>query len=142
MERQIATTAEQSARLLQCGVPAESADMSWFRAWGNVGDFNLNVKPYSMMVRINEESCRGRNEITPAFSLSALLGLFPKEMGIAVGAYPGSDKYTCFTLIDPDVEPIVADTAIEACVIMVEQLYANGYALNGIEKGGSEHGEY
>lgn len=61
-----------------------------------------------------------------------MLELLPKEMGIAVGAYPGSDKYTCFTLIDPDVEPVVADTAIEAVVQMIEQLTANGYKLNEI----------
>lgn len=29
MERQIATTREQSDRLLKCGVPAESADMCY-----------------------------------------------------------------------------------------------------------------
>lgn len=72
------------------------------------------------------------NEIAPAWSLSSLLGLLPKEMGIAVGVYPGSDKYTCFTLIDPDIEPIVTDTAIEATVQMIEQLTANGYKLNEI----------
>ena len=31
MERQIATTSEQSARLLRCGVSADTADMVWTR---------------------------------------------------------------------------------------------------------------
>lgn len=160
MERQIATTREQSDRLLQCGVPAESADMSWFRTWGNVGDFNLNVKPYSMMVRINEESCRGRNEITPAFSLSALLSLLPKE--IEIDGYP----YRISIYFENPDEPVIgnqwclyykpkkhneksriddvtmyAPDLIECAVLMIIWLTKRGYNLNRTEKGGSEHGE-
>lgn len=116
----IATDKSQSARLLKCGVPAESADMYI----SNYGD--LWASPYKNNQRKDEKG------FAPAWSLSALLGLMPKEMGIAVGAYPSSDKHTCFTLIDPDVEPVVADTAIEAVVQMIEQLTANGYKLNEI----------
>lgn len=115
----IATDKSQSARLLQCGVPAESADMAI-----DIDTDKLYLGAYSERVdKVHE---------IPAFSLSALLGLMPKEMGIAVGAYPSSDKHTCFTLIDPGVDPVVADTAIEAVVQMIEQLTANGYKLNEI----------
>lgn len=125
MERQIATTKEQSARLLQCGVPAESADMSWNKAKAaNRDGYAWLLLSENFLKSDNSDRC------VPAWSLSALLELMPKEMGIAVGAYPGSNKYACFTLIDPDVEPIVADTAVEAVVQMVEQLKNNGYKLN------------
>mgnify|MGYP000475367542 CR=1 FL=1 len=147
MERQMATTAEQSARLLKCGVPAESADMCWFRAWGNVGDFNLNVKPYSMMVRINEESCRGRNEIQPAWSLSALLGLMPFKihsgkyeywLDVAPMDYGKQWSIGYYCTEKPRVIKGLThtDSLIECAVQEIEWLTANGYKLNGIEKGG------
>lgn len=118
MKTGIATDKSQSARLLRCGVPAESADM-------HISNYDeLWAAPYKDNQRKDEEG------FAPAWSLSALLGLLPKEMGIAAGAYPGCDKYTCFTLIDPDIEPIVADTAIESTVQMIEQLTNNGYILN------------
>lgn len=151
MERQIATTRSQSARLLKCGVPAESADMSWFRAWGNVGDFDLNVKPYGMMVRINEECCRGRNEIIPAFSLSTLLGLLPSAITdrevyfqLQLTAVPHEEDCYKWDLSYYSIEAEVtlyyneSPDPIEACVLMVEKLTANGYKLNGIEKGGGK----
>lgn len=119
MKTNIATTSDQSQRLLRCGVSADTADMAL--ADGNI----LLTAPYSeMRDRFNEKDC------SPSWSLSRLLELLPKEMGIAVGAYPGCDKYTCFTLIDPDIEPIVADTAIEATMQMIEQLMNNGYKLD------------
>lgn len=144
MKTNIATTRDQSARLLQCGVPAESADMCLStRTRRSDGSF-IAKKHQTTNLWVGYPCWRttsGDEELdnVPAFSLGALLGLFPKEMGIAVGAYPGSDKYTCFTLIDPNVEPIVADTAVEAAVQMIEQLTANGYKLNGIEEGGEEN---
>lgn len=83
-----------------------------------------------MLISENYLKRRSSDEFVPAWSLSVLLGLLPREMGIAVGAYPGSDKYISFTFIDPDIEPIVADTVIEAVVQMIEQLTNNGYKLN------------
>ena len=126
MNTNIATTQDQSQRLLRCGVPAESADMcqthfeSDGQKYGQLGVMDENAYEYASLNPI------------PAWSLSRLLELLPKGMGNAVGAYPGTNRYTCFTLIDPDVEPVVADTAIEAVVQMIEQLTANGYKLNKI----------
>lgn len=124
MTTQIATTQDQSARLLRCEVSPDTADMCWTR-------FESDGEKYEQL-SVMDESAYEVASLTPipAWSLSSLLGLLPKEMGIAVGAYPDSDKYTCFTLIDPDIEPIVADTAIEATVQMIEQFVANGYKLN------------
>lgn len=143
MKTNIATDNLQSARLLRCGVSADTADMYWHGAIVPRGgsltsmpepseEWDLWAAPYSYMPEEMQAAklMEDYNEIQPAWSLSALLGLLPKEMGIAVGAYPGCDKYACFTLIDPDIEPIVADTAIEATVQMIEQLTNNGYKLN------------
>lgn len=122
MITQIATTQDQSSRLLRYGVSADTADMCYDSGALSLMDYDSAVH--------ERDSRRESYEVIPAWSLSSLLGLLPKEMGIAVGAYPGSDKYTCFTLIDPDIEPIVVDTAIEAVVQMIEQLTNNGYKLN------------
>lgn len=125
MKTNIATDNLQSQRLLRCGVPADTADMCWIKAKAaNREEYSWLLFSENFLKPDNQERC------IPAWSLSNLLGLLPKEMGIAVGAYPGSDKYTCFTLIDPDIEPIVADTAIESTVQMIEQLTNNGYKLN------------
>lgn len=118
----IATDKSQSARLQKCGVSPYTADMTLsFRCDGN----------YELMATPFHYGCFNGAD-APAWSLSRLLELLPKGMGTAVGAYPGTNRYTCFTLIDPDVEPVVADTAIEAVVQMIEQLTANGYNLNKI----------
>lgn len=128
MKTNIATTQDQSQRLLRCGVPAGTADICWFIESGKINKNKLSLN--TEFIGSEFSSPKGHIEYIPAWSLSALLGLLPKEMGIAVGAYPGSDKYTCFTLIDPDIEPIVADTAIESTVQMIEQLTNIGYKLN------------
>lgn len=149
MTTNIATTKEQSARLLQCGVDPETADMSWVRGAANVSDGNLSLHPYLRMQRINWQSMRGRSEITPAWSLSALLALLPKEIDI--------DGYTYRISIyfeNPD-EPVIgnqwclyykpkkhneksriddvsmsAPDLIECAVLMIEWLTANNYKLN------------
>lgn len=143
MKTNIATDSLQSQRLLRCGVSADTADMHWLGAIVPRGgsltsmpelseEWGLWAEPYDCMPEeLQAAKLMGDyNEIQPAWSLSALLGLLPKEMGIAVGAYPGTDQYICFTLIDPDIEPIVTDTAIESTVQMIEQLTNNGYKLN------------
>ena len=73
----IATTREQSARLLQCGVSADTADMSWRtilcpsdnEPWS---DPQLLVLPYSVAKDIYAS-----DHVEPAWSLSALLSLIP-----------------------------------------------------------------
>lgn len=147
MERQIATTAEQSARLLKCGVSAYVADMTL--SYCNGGFYELMATPFHYGC-FNEED-------VPAFSLSALLGFLPKE--IEIDGYPyrisiyfenpdepviGNQwclyykpkKHNEKSRID-DV-PMYAPDLIECAVLMVEWLTANNYKLNGIEKGGEE----
>ena len=140
MKQQIATTREQSDRLLQCGVPAGSADMM-------ITPHNtLSTNPYKSVFRDRGHS--------PAWSLSALLGLLPKEIDIdgykyrisiyfenpdepVIGnqwcLYYKPKKHNEKSRID-DV-PMYAPDPIEACVQLIEWLTANGYQLNVIEKG-------
>lgn len=158
MERQIATTAEQSARLLQCGVPAKSADMTLRTESGEV-----NFSRYSLETELKfyeYDDPKRHIEICPAWSLTALLSLLPKEIEIdgypyRISIYFGNPdepvignqwclyykpkKHNEKSRID-DI-PMYAPDLIECAVKMIEWLTANGYKLNGIEKGGEEHGE-
>ena len=147
----IATTPSQSSRLLQCGVDPKTADMSirtiiepylvedvmWHTP-------ELKTLPYS-----EAKVIYGNDEITPAWSLSALLGLLPKEIAIDGYAYRISIYFE-----DPD-EPVIgnqwclyykpkkhneksriddvpmyAPDLIECAVLMIEWLTANNYKLN------------
>lgn len=143
MKSQIATTREQADRLLKCGVPAESADMYW--------DNHTLDEPFLDVGGITDK------RDVPAFSLSCLLGLLPKE--IEIDGYPyrisiyfenpdepviGNQwclyykpkKHNEKSRID-DV-PMYAPDLIECAVQMIIWLINYGYNLNGIEKGGSD----
>lgn len=140
MKTNLSTTQEQSARLLACGVLADTADMIF------TPHNTLSTEPY-------KEALKDRGYI-PAWSLSALLGLLPKVIDIdgypyrisiyfenpdepVIGnqwcLYYKPKKHNEKSRID-DV-PMYAPDLIECAVLMVEWLSANGYALNGIEKG-------
>lgn len=106
MERQIATTKDQSARLLQCGVPAESADMSYQFIDDCV---NNTDKPICSTPKEQYNTLIGygfgdsRIHITPAWSLSALLGLLPKE--IEIDGYP----YRISIYFENSDEPVIGN---------------------------------
>ncbi len=135
MKQQIATTKEQSDRLLKCGVPADSADMM-------ITPHNtLSTEPY-------KEVLKDRGYI-PAFSLSALLRLLPKEIYDENGdsyyfsiakEFPLSEEYGAAYIPCWDKGDAIVrkrdNSPIEACVQLIEWLAENGYKLNGIEKGG------
>lgn len=149
---QLATTQEQSSRLLECGVSAESADMF-----------------YKPLVIIAEQDYTklilfARNELTvgdipsyPAWSLSALLGLLPTSITdkngtyfqLQLTAYPHEEDCYKWCLSYYSIEGeisllyIEAPDPIEACVYMIDELTANGYKLNDPDcpcqkKGGKE----
>lgn len=125
MTNRIATTREQSDRLLKCGVPAESADMFlWVNSYGQ--EFLETHYVPSPAV-----------SITPAWSLSALLGLLFKSGHILSMQYE-HNEYRLQSFYSSGDFVTYGLTGIEACVNMIEQLTANGYKLNGIEEGGSE----
>lgn len=134
MERQIATTQEQSQRLLRCGVSADTADMI-----GVEPDYGYECEPWDSM---QGQDTRG---YFPAWSLSALLGLLPKEIYDECGdsfyfslakEFPFSEEYgTAYIPCWDNGDAIVRkrdNDPIEACVQLIEWLTANGYKLNEI----------
>lgn len=132
----IATTPNQSARLLKCGVPAESADAYW--------DNHTLDEPFLSIGEVTD------NRDTPAFSLSAMLGLLPKLVfdkahesfyfSLAKECASSADYNAaykpCWAEETDNLIEKRAPCPIEACVQLIEWLVVNGYKLNGIEKGG------
>jgi hypothetical protein len=124
MKTNIATTSEQSDRLLRCGVSADTADMMF------TPHNTLSVEPY-------KEALKDRGYI-PAWSLSALMTkVLPRNI-----RYKGhtslleitssnwqSDEQIWEVAYDIDLG-VEASDPIEACVLMVEKLVAKGYKLN------------
>ena len=145
MTNRIATTREQSDRLLKCGMSAESADMCYDSGALSLMDYDSAVHERDSRIETYE--------VVPAFSLSRLLALLPKE--IEIDGYPyrisiyfenpdepviGNQwclyykpkKHNEKSRID-DV-PMYAPDLIECAVLMVEWLTANGYKLNEIKE--------
>lgn len=139
----IATDKSQSQRLLACGVSANTADM----AYCTIDSLLLNAPYVEMRDRFKETNC------FPAWSLSALLDIIPKELA----GYRMTHRYEPFTdfvmtccapyfingslqlyrngkkyVVDYDWGGFLgqmpcADDPIEACVLAIELLAANGY---------------
>lgn len=126
--KMITTDKSQSARLLACGVPADTADM-FYTNYPNKPNDN---KPYIGMVGI-------RKDLIPAWSLSALL----------TKVLPRTIQHETIGVLEFDLMPFssnewiagyccnyarifyaTASDPIEACVLMAEKLVANGYKLN------------
>ena len=157
MKNQIATTPEQSQRLIACGVNLNSADM-YLSINLNEGE---NYGKYS--THIIGEDLRTFDEIiqamdlSPAWSLSALLELLPKllddfpqthwrppfledeiwEMDIPNVLNGDVKLYSNGTnwIVDYDWEGFSgtlpqSENPIEAVVLAIELLHANGYTLN------------
>ena len=129
MERQIATTQEQSSRLLQCGVSAESADMHW--------DNKTLDEPFLDTGEVTDK------RDTPAWSLSALLGLLPFKihsvkyeywLDIAPMDYGKQWSIGYYCMDKPRVIKGLThtDSLIECAVQEIEWLTSNGYKLNEI----------
>lgn len=146
MTTTIATTREQSARLLQCGVSAESADMTLRTESGEV-----NISSYSLDTELKfyeHDDPQRHIDIIPAWSLSTLLSLLPKEMDIDGYAYrisiyfenpdePVIGNQWCLYYKPKkhnekcriDDVPMYAPDLIECAVLMIEWLTANNYKL-------------
>lgn len=136
MKTNIATTQKQTVRLLQCGVSADTADMSWH---GNTLETFPQIT-YDMWL------------LTPAWSLSALLGLLPFKihsgkyeywLDIAPMDYGRQWSIGYYCMDKPRVIKGLThtDSLIECAVQEIEWLTANGYKLNDCpcqEKGGIE----
>lgn len=147
MKTNIATTQKQTARLLQCGVSADTADMCWYKAK------SPNKEGYSwMLISENYLKRRSSDEFVLAWSLSALLGLLPFKihsgkyeywLDIAPMDYGKQWSIGYYCIEKPRVIKGLThtDSLIECAVQAIEWLTANGYNLNDCpcqEKGGIE----
>lgn len=141
----IATDKSQSQRLLACGVSADTADMCYDSGALSLMDYDSAVH--------ERDSRRESYEVVPAWSLSALLDILPKELT----GYRMTHSYEPFAdfvmkcyapyfingylklyhngkkyVVDYDWDGFLgqmpcADDPIEACVLAIELLAANGY---------------
>ena len=130
MKTNICTTQDQSARLLKCGVPAESADMSI-----DTDTDKLYLGAYSERVdKVHE---------VPAWSLSRLLSLLPFkipcgnfEFWLDVAPINFGTQWSIgyYCTEKPKVIKGLTrmDSLIECAVQEIEWLTANGYKLNEI----------
>lgn len=150
----IATTQDQSQRLLRCGVSADTADMSirtitepMIKEIAGWETPRLLTMPYN-----SAKDIYCGDYIEPAWSLSALLGLLPKEIDIDGYPYrisiyfenpdePVIGNQWCL-LYKPkksadkshyiDDVPMYAPDLIECAVLMGEWLTRHNYKLNGL----------
>ena len=141
MTPNIVTTKEQSARLLQCGVDPETADMFY-----QIPITVSQKRQGEDMLLIKKSDATLFDTDTPAWSLSALLPMLPskieidedpcnetQEYGLLIYPFMGgwqidyqyceNDECQCLKCVyDTDL--------IEACVKTIEWLTANNYKLN------------
>lgn len=121
MKTNIATTQDQSQRLLRCGVSADTADMHYLVDTLHIGPTFSDVwqdKP---------------KNLEPAWSLSALLTeVLPHNISVDKYKYTGATEYEvgCYFTGHRDKIAFNAPDPIEACVQLIEWLKENGYKLN------------
>ena len=129
MKTNICTTQDQSARLLKCGVPAESADMSI-----DTDTDKLYLGAYSERVdKVHE---------VPAWTLSRLLTLLPLkipcgnfEFWLDVAPINSGTQWSIGYYCTEKPRTIKGlthtESLIECAVQEIEWLSANGYKLKG-----------
>lgn len=139
MKTNIATTKDQSDRLLRCGVSADTADMCYDSGALSLMDYDSAVH--------ERDSRRESYEVIPAWSLSALLGLLPKKIDDEYKSrlytfiikyehtFPDSPWQIKYESARLSKSPLFfAKDPIEACVKAIEWLTENNYKLNEINK--------
>lgn len=148
----IATTKEQSERILKCGIPADSADMT-------IHDFvtgltSLLAEDYK---NFRESACP--ECFTPAWSLGKLISFLPRELDgfechyqydffsddcpeIVEGHYTLEGEliilHSDTWIVDYDLEGFVghlpqSKDPIEAVIQAIELLHENGYRFNNVK---------
>lgn len=133
MKNKIATTPEQSQRLIACGVDTNTCDLAW------QVPITLSQKKKGDKVLIFRNTDRELySNDTPAWSLSALLALCPNDLmwqGLYYRFVMGPTEngweieYNDLSVLH-NRHRVIAKTAIEAVVQMIEWLVKNGYTLN------------
>lgn len=141
MTTNIATTREQSARLLQCGVDPDTADM-YYQTPITVSQKRQGED----VLLIKKSDATLFDTDTPAWSLSALLGLLPQEIKVDESPYDEIQEYGLliypfmggwqvdYQYCDNDecqcLKCVYDTDLIETCVQAIEWLTANNYKLN------------
>lgn len=124
----IATTQEQSARLLRCGVSADTADMCYQTP---ITASQKATREDILLVRQADKTLFDAD--IPAWSLSALLtNILPHNISVDKYEHKGAMEYEvgCYFTGHRDKIAFNAPDPIEACVQLIEWLTANGYKLN------------
>lgn len=135
----IATSIEESKRLLELGIDPKSANMCWtnasFKGINYVDPWRLNPLTVDEVEKTLStpssffEWTKGW-EVVPAWSLDGLLKLLPND--IAVSFQNGNDEGTLYW-VDTFLATTFSDTYIGAMVEMIELLVEEGY-IKGKEK--------
>lgn len=132
MERKIATTSEQSQRLLRCGVSADTADMIYQTP---ITASQKATKEDILLVRKANKTLFDAD--IPAWSLSALLTkVLPHNISVDKYNYKGATEYEvgCYFTGHRDKIAFNAPDPIEACVQLIEWHTTNGYKLNEVKE--------
>lgn len=127
----IATSIEESKRLLELGIDPKSADMFWELNCLHepeliVGDYSLRIQG-----RATDKDYRKVTNpvLSPAWSLGALMELLPADAILSFGKDEGWGVYW----IDSKIASIPSTTYIGAMVKTIELLVKEGY-IKGKEK--------
>lgn len=141
MKTNTATTLDQSVRLLQCGVSADTADM-FYQTPITVSQ---KAKREDILL-VKKVDKKLYDTDIPAWSLSALLGLLPKKIcdesgesyyfSLAQEYMVNADYHAAYKLCsDCDYDYIGRRSPhpIEACVQLIEWLMENNYKLNDMK---------
>ena len=139
------TSIEQSKKLIEAGLPIETADMHY------INNKHPGCVPYQEMKKTNNEWLQG-TEITPCWSIDALLDIMPKTIPHKDFSVletrkqwvygwiltPSTLYYGCKVIcehtecyIDSLVEFHYTDSIIEALYNMVVWLLENNYIKKG-----------
>lgn len=145
MNQQISTDRSQSQRLLACGVPADTADMCLSTRTRKCDGTFIAKKHQTTNLWVGypcRRTTSGDEELEniPAWSLSALLGLLPKEIKADGTTYKLNIDYPPIGQVairynteDDDLDSLfgmMGDNLIGLIVSMVGKLTANGHKLN------------
>lgn len=114
----IATSIEESKRLLELGIDPKSADMYYQYAPNSEKLYIIPQIGSPSIVRLYGKEC------IPAWSLDGLLKLLPND--IAVSFQNGNDEGTLYW-VDTFLATTFSDTYIGAMVEMIELLVEEGY---------------
>lgn len=111
----IATSIEQSKKLVELGIDPSTADMSYrpYREEGGISDYELDLCPYKYASWIGY----------PAWSLSALLKLLPKIENIPPALIQGNVTNDWYVWYEDKYDTQTHNNPIDAVVEAIEHIF-------------------